>query len=174
MATDTALLVIDMQLGNVGAAYQREAIEVRLAGLVADARGAGTPVVFIQHEDDWLRPGVPEWAFVAALTPAEGELVIRKRACDAFYGTPLREELTARGVRHLVVTGVQTELCIDATCRRAASEGFDVTLVADGHTTEDSPTLPAAQIIAHHNRTLGNLAHPDHPIAVRPCAEIAL
>ena len=174
MATDTALLVIDMQLGNVGAAYQREAIEVRLAGLVADARGAGTPVVFIQHEDDWLRPGVPEWAFVAALTPAEGELVIRKRACDAFYGTPLREELTARGVRHLVVTGVQTELCIDATCRRAASEGFDVTLVADGHTTEDSPTLPAAQIIAHHNRALAQLAHPDHPIAVRPRAAIVL
>jgi hypothetical protein len=62
---------------------------------------------------------------------------------------------------------------VDATCRRAASEGFDVTLVADGHTTEDTPTLPAAQIIAHHNRTLGQLAHPDHPIAVRPRAEIA-
>lgn len=174
MATETALLVIDMQGGNVGAAYQREEIEARLAGLVADARTAGTPVVFIQHEDDWLRPGVPEWEFVAALTPADGDLVVRKRACDAFYGTPLRDELAARGVRHLIVTGVQTELCIDATCRRAASEGFDVTLVADGHTTEDSPTLPAAQIIAHHNRTLGNLAHPDHPITVRPRAEIAL
>ncbi len=174
MATDTALLVIDMQVGNVGAAYQREEIVARLAEMVAEARAAGTPIVFIQHEDDWLRPGVPEWQFLAALTPAEGELVIRKRVSDAFYETPLREELTARGVRHLVVTGVQTELCVDATCRRAASEGFDVTLVADGHTTEDTPTLPAAQIIAHHNRTLGNLAHPDHPITVRPRAEIAL
>jgi nicotinamidase-related amidase len=110
MATDTALLVIDMQVGNVGAAYQREEIVARLAGMVAEARAAGTPIVFIQHEDDWLRPGVPEWQFLSALTPAEGELVIRKRACDAFSGTPLQEELTARGVRHLVVTGVQTEL----------------------------------------------------------------
>ena len=174
MATDTALLVIDMQVGNVEAAYQREEIVTRLAGMVTEARAAGTPIVFIQHEDDWLRPGVPEWQFLAALTPAVGELVIRKRASDAFYGTPLREELTARGVRRLVVTGVQTELCVDATCRRAASEGFDVILVADGHTTEDTPTLPAAQIIAHHNRTLGQLAHPDHPIIVRPCAAIAL
>lgn len=174
MAGDTALLVIDMQVGLVEGAYQQHDVVTRLADLVAAARAAGTPIVFIQHEDDWMRPGVPEWQFLAALTPAEGELVIRKRACDAFYGTPLREELTARGVRHLVVTGVQTELCVDATCRRAASEGFDVTLVADGHTTEDTPTLPAAQIIAHHNRTLGQLAHPDHPIAVRPRAAIAL
>ena len=77
MATDTALLVIDMQVGNVGAAYQREAIVARLAGMVAAARAAGTPIVFIQHEDDWLRPGVPEWQFLPALTPAAGELVIR-------------------------------------------------------------------------------------------------
>ena len=119
-------------------------------------------------------PGGADWQFLPALTPAAGELVINKRASDAFYRTPLREALTARGVRHLVVTGVQTELCVDATCRRAASEGFDVTLVADGHTTEDSATLPAAQIIAHHNLALRHLAHPDHPIAVRPRAEIAL
>ena len=174
MATDTALLVIDMQVGNVAAAYQREEIVARLAGLVAEARAAGTPIVFIQHEDDWLRPEAPEWQFLAALTPDKGELVIHKRACDAFYGTPLLEELTARDVRRLIVTGVQTELCVDATCRRAASEGFDVILVADGHTTEDTPNLPAAQIIAHHNRTLGQLAHPDHPIIVQPRAAIAL
>jgi nicotinamidase-related amidase len=174
MAGDTALLVIDMQVGNVANAYQKDAIVARLADLVAEARAAGTPIVFVQHEDDWptMRPGGPDWQFLPDLTPAEGELVIHKRASDAFYETPLREELAARGIRRLVVTGVQTELCVDATCRRAASEGFDVTLVADGHTTEDGAALPAAQIIAHHNLALRQLAHPDHPIAVRPRAEI--
>ncbi len=176
MATDTALLVIDMQVGLVAGAYQKDEIVARLADLVAEARSSRTPVVFIQHEEDWptMRPGSPDWQFHPALTPAGGELVIHKRACDAFYGTPLREELAARGVRRLVVTGMQTEYCVDATCRRAVGEGFDVTLVADGHTTEDTATLSAAQIIAHHNLTLGQMAHPDHPIAVRPRAEIAL
>ena len=42
MATDTALLVIDLQVGNVGAAYQREAIVARRAEMVAEARAAGT------------------------------------------------------------------------------------------------------------------------------------
>lgn len=174
MATGTALVVIDMQVGNVGAAYEKDAIVARLADLVAEARATGIPIVFIQHEDDWLRPGVPEWEFLTALAPANGDLIIPKRACDAFYETPLREELSARGVRHLVVTGMQTELCVDATCRRATSEGFDVTLVADGHTTEDTADLPAAQIIAHHNRALAQLAHPNHRITVRPRAEIIL
>ena len=176
MVTDKALLVIDMQVGLVRGGYQADDLVARLADLVAEARTAGTPVVFIQHEEDWptMRPGAPDWQFHPALAPADGELVIHKRACDAFYGTPLRQELAARGVRHLVITGMQTEYCVDATCRRAVSEGFDVTLVADGHTTEDAATLSAAQIIAHHNLTLGQLAHPDHPIAVRPHAEINL
>lgn len=175
MATDTALLVVDMQVGNVAAAYQNDAIIARLADLVAEARGAGTPVVFVQHEDqDWpsTRPGGADWQFVPDLTPAAGELVINKRASDSFYDTPLLRELTARGITHLVIAGVMTELCIDATCRRATSEGFDVTLVADGHTTEETDSLSAAQIIAHHNRALANMAQPDHAVAVRPRAEI--
>ena len=49
MAGDTALLVIDMQVGNVAHAYQKDAIVARLAGLIAEARAAGTPVVFVQH-----------------------------------------------------------------------------------------------------------------------------
>jgi len=175
MAGDTALLVIDMQVGLVEGAYQKHDVVARLADLVEEARATETSVVFIQHEEEdypQMRPGAPEWQFHHALAPAAGELVIHKRASDAFYRTSLRQELAARGVRHLVITGMQTELCVDATCRRAISEGFNVTLVADGHTTEDTAILSAAQIIAHHNLTLGQLAHPDHPIAVQPRAAI--
>ena len=174
MASDTALLVVDMQIGNVANAYRKDEIVARVAGMVAEARAAGVPVIFVQHEDDWptMRPGGPDWQFDPALVPAEGELVINKRASDSFYDTPLREELTTRGIQKLVVSGVMTELCIDAICRRASSEGFDVTLVADGHTTEEGPELSAAQIIAHHNRALGQMPNPEHPIAVRSRAEI--
>ena len=175
MAADTVLLVIDMQVGIVAGGYQKNAVVARLVELVAEARASGTPVVFAQHEEDWptMRPGGPDWQFHPALIPTEGELVIHKRACDAFYGTPLREALVARGIRRLVIAGMQTEYCVNATCHRAVNEGFDVTLVADGHTTEGTDTLSAAQIIAHHNLSLGQMAHPDHPITVRPRAEIA-
>jgi len=99
-------------------------------------------------------------------------LVAHKRVPDAFQDTPLREALASYGVRHLVVIGMQTDICVNATCRRAVSEGFDVTLVADGHTTADTASLSAAQIIANHNLALGQLNGTEHPIAVRPRAAI--
>ena len=175
MAGDTALLVVDMQIGNVASAFQKDAVVTLVEGLIAEARAAAAPVIFVQHEDEeWpsMRRGGADWQFVPTLTPVGGELVINKRASDAFYDTPLRDELTARGIQRLVVAGVMSELCIDATCRRASSEGFDVTLVADGHTTEESPILAPAQIIAHHNRALAQMPNPEHPIAVRPRAAI--
>jgi nicotinamidase-related amidase len=52
--------------------------------------------------------------------------------------------------------GLQTELCVDTTVRRACTLGYRITLVADGHSTLDNGVLTAAQIIAHHNATLAN------------------
>ena len=60
---------------------------------------------------------------------------------------------------------MQTEYCVDTTCRRALSLGFGVTLVADGHTTCDG-ILPAADVIRHHNALLAGLAHPERRVMV--------
>ena len=50
---------------------------------------------------------------------------------------------------------MQTEMCVDSACRAAAALDYRVVLVADGHTTCDTPQLVADLIIAHHNRLLG-------------------
>jgi len=47
-----------------------------------------------------------------------------------------------------------TQYCIDTTCRRAVSLGYDVTLAADAHTTADMPKLNVEQIVEHHNALL--------------------
>ena len=103
--------------------------------------------------------------FHPAVAPAPGEVVIGKTASDAFHETPLQAELQRRGVKAVVVTGMQTEYCVDTTCRRAISLGFDVTLVADGHTTRDG-SMAAADVIRHHNAVLPGLAHPTHHVTV--------
>ncbi|HEX3047657.1 MAG TPA: isochorismatase family protein, partial [Bacillota bacterium] len=48
-----------------------------------------------------------------------------------------------------------TEFCVDTTCRRAFSLGYETTLVQDAHSTFHSKVLTAPQIIAHHNNVLG-------------------
>lgn len=51
-----------------------------------------------------------------------------------------------------------TQLCVDATVRRAVSVGYDVTLISDGHTKADTENLIFHQIISHHNETLKGFA----------------
>jgi len=158
---DTALLIIDVQTGmyeESDPVYRGEELLETIGGLIARARAAGVPVIYVQHsgsEGDPLHPQAPGWPIHPAIAPAEGELVIHKYHPDSFQETNLQRELEARGTKRLVIAGIQTEFCVDTTCRRAYSLGYDVTLVQDGHGTWDSPDLHASQIIAHHNRVLG-------------------
>ncbi len=177
MSNKTALVIIDVQMGLFDEAYaeDREVLE-HINALIARAHAAGSPVVYVQH-NGWaghpLEPGAPGFPIHPAIAPAEGDLVVQKRASDSFYETTLQRELDGRGVTHLVITGAQTEFCVDTTCRRAASLGYGVTLVADGHLTGDRAPFTWDQIVAYHNAILPQLVTPNEPIKVQPAAEIA-
>ena len=174
MSDRTALLVIDMQIGLVEGAYRADAVLDRIAELIGRARRAGVPVIHVQHHHATYAPlkaGAPTWHLHPRVAPAEGERVIGKTASDAFDDTPLLDELRRLDVTHVVVAGMQTELCVDTTCRRAITLGLDVTLASDAHTTVDA-TLPAGSIVAHHNAVLPQLAHPRHHIRVRPSRDV--
>ncbi|MDY6875692.1 MAG: isochorismatase family protein [Chloroflexota bacterium] len=82
-------------------------------------------------------------------------MVIQKRHPDASQDTGLQREIESRGIKRLVITGIQTEYCVDTTCRRAYSLNYESTLAKDAHSTWDTDLLSAPQIIAHHNEVLG-------------------
>lgn len=179
MATDivdgsSALLVIDMQAGLVAGAYREAETLANLRTLIARPCGGypGALHPARRRRGASALPGNPQWEIHPALAPEDGDPVIRKRAPDAFYATRLDGTLRSRGISRLVITGIMTEYRVDTTSRRAASLGYDVTLVADGHTTGDSALLTAAQIVAHHNAVLGNVTPPDHPILVIPTDQV--
>jgi nicotinamidase-related amidase len=162
MSGKTALVVIDVQHGLFLPPYKphkEDAFLATLAELLRRARAAGTPVVYIQHDggdDSPIHPAKTEgWPIHPAIAPKEHETVVRKRFCDAFQETALDEHLKGLGVTRLVLAGIQTEHCVDTTCRRAFSLGYQITLVEDGHTTYDTAALRAEDIIAHHNQIIG-------------------
>jgi nicotinamidase-related amidase len=162
MNTLTALMIIDVQLGMFDErfpVYQGGQLLNTLNTLISQARASGTPIIYIQHnggdENDPIHPASPGWVIHPAIQPAPGDLVIHKQHPDSFQDTPLQSELESRGIKNLIVGGIQTEFCVDTTCRRAYSLGYNVTLVQNGHTTWDTKQLTAAQIIAHHNENLG-------------------
>ncbi|MCF3946094.1 cysteine hydrolase family protein [Acidiphilium iwatense] len=156
-----ALLVIDVQCGMFAdpavQPHEGEAVVGRIARLIDAARTAKVPVIFVQHDGgagDVLARGEPGFAFRPELAPRDGEPVVVKRFCSAFQETDLADLLAAWGIGRVAVCGMQTEYCIDTTCRSAFERGLEVTLIGDAHTTFDSDAMPAAAIIRHHNATL--------------------
>ncbi|MFJ9887395.1 cysteine hydrolase family protein [Streptomyces sp. NPDC091287] len=171
-----ALLVIDMQNALVAMAYRASATVAAIAGLQARARAAGAPVMFAQQRDDELEPGTEGWRIVPELAPAPGETVVPKAAPDSFLDTGLDAVLRARGITEVVVTGFATEICVESTARQALSRGYDVVLVADGHTTSVRPgpgpyAAPEASV-AHHNEIYRNLRFPGRRVRVQAAAEV--
>ncbi|MEO8608243.1 MAG: cysteine hydrolase family protein [Chloroflexota bacterium] len=157
MNANTALLVIDMQTGLFDeGAYQADDLVKNVSSLTDRARKAHVPVIYVQHNADDPRdslfPTSPGHEIAPAVAPKAGELVVQKTTPDSFHDTTLRQELEARGIQKLVIAGMQTDYCVNATSRSAVKLGYDVTLVSDAHTTGDSPTTQ--QVIDDHNRDL--------------------
>jgi nicotinamidase-related amidase len=76
--------------------------------------------------------GEPGNDFVESLRPVAGEVVVAKPGKGAFHATDLDAELKARGITHLIVTGVTTEVCVQTTMREANDRGYECLLVEDG------------------------------------------
>jgi nicotinamidase-related amidase len=174
---NVALLVVDVQVGLVELipAEIQNSVLPRIGTLVAKARASGTPVIYIQHDGPRGHPletHTKGWEIHPSLKPAADEPIIRKRESDSFFETTLQEELKRRGIKHLVIAGGMTEYCVDTTCRRATSLGYDVTLACDAHLTRDNGVLTAANIIAHHNLVLNDFGAGDHVIKAKPTDEI--
>jgi nicotinamidase-related amidase len=177
---NTALLVIDVQNGVVGEAYDRDNIVANIAALIDKARAAGVDVVWIQHNSSELVRDTENWQFVPELVRRETEPLVQKAYGDAFEETDLEPVLAGRGIGTLVISGAQTDECIRSTLHGAIARGYDATLVGDAHTTEDLSSFGAPtpdKVIAHTNlywqyhrapgRTAGTVSTADVDFAVK-------
>jgi nicotinamidase-related amidase len=172
----TALLVIDVQNGVIGNAYERDRVIANIQTLVDKARAEVVPVLWVQHSGDGLPRGSESWEYVSELERLDTEPLVHKTYGDSFEATDLEERLAELRVGRLVVTGAQTEECIRSTLHGALVRGYDATLVSDAHTTEDLrewgfPVTPE-QSIAYTNAYWDGAAAPGRKGGVAPTAEV--
>ncbi|MFE7437360.1 isochorismatase family protein [Streptomyces tendae] len=175
MPPTTALLVVDMQNATVAMAHRAAGTVAAIAGLSERARAAGVPVVTVRQQDAGMVPGSEDWRVVPELAPREP--VVDKTTPDSFLGTDLDVVLAARGVTEVIVTGFATEVCVDTTARQALSRGYDLVVVADGHTTSvrtaaDTDLVPADRSIAQYNAVYRAIGRPGRRIRVRAAADV--
>lgn len=148
---NTALLVIDYQIGATDTAWQHDQVARRIASLVEQARQHRVPVVWVMHSSKMMPIGSAGWELVPELVPNDGEPIVHKRYGDSFEDTDLEQVLANLKVGKLVVCGAQTDACVISTLFGALVRGYDVTLVADAHTTDDRSDYglpPAPEVIA--------------------------
>lgn len=129
-----------------------EAVVDRIEGLIAAARSAGATVAFMRvvtrPETDsgalktlYARRGMPGGQAICRIedggadyyrvAPEPGDIEIEKLLFDSFHGTDLDQQLRARGIESVVMTGVSTDCCVDQTARSAFHRGYHVFVVSD-------------------------------------------
>ena len=128
----TAVLIMDYQNGIVGSVAQDpQGVVERASRVLASARQAGIPVIYIVHrggrfeepsEDADIHPGV---------APAPGERVISKTKAGSFSTTSLDVILREMGRDTLVLMGVATSGCVLSTSRWATDVNYRVVVVKD-------------------------------------------
>jgi nicotinamidase-related amidase len=167
-----ALLVIDAQQelieGNEkeqGVVHKEKLIET-INRVIVKAVEVDAGLIFVRDRD--VAGGKGDGFQVhSGIKLPEHAVTFDKLATNSFYGTGLLDYLQKKKIGHIVVMGCQTEFCIDTAVRYATVNGMDVTLVADGHSTKDSPVLTGEQIIKHHNQVLHGHYNVDHFSVVR-------
>lgn len=170
------LLIIDAQqelidgTQEVSAVYKKEVLIGNINLVIKKATNASIPVVFVRDLDVAEGKGKGFQIHDQIHVPTNAKL-FDKAATNAFYGTGLLEHLQSLEIKHLVIMGCATEHCVDSAVRTATINGFDVTLVGDGHSTTDSDVLSAEQIIRHHNATLDGHYDVDNFSLVRKAEE---
>lgn len=159
-----ALIIIDMQImpfiwkdyGGKPLFNENELIR-NTQLLIKKARESKTPVYYILYTERGESPRAenqPLWQVHPEIMPEEKDTLIVKYFADSFLKTTLEQNLRQNDINNLVFCGMQTEYCIDTTIKSAYSHGFQSELASDAHSTYDSKSLSATQIINHHNNIL--------------------
>jgi nicotinamidase-related amidase len=110
----------------------------RRAELAGSAIGSKGPL------GRFLVRGEPGWDIISELAPKQGEVIIDKPGHGAFHQTDLELILKSRGIQHLIMVGVTTEVCVHSTLREADDRGYDCLLIADACGAGDEALHQAA------------------------------
>ncbi len=164
----TALVLVDIQNdyfpgGRMELEGSAEA-SLRAGEILSLFRQNHLRVVHIRHLSTrpgatFFLPGTKGAEIHENVRPLPAETVIEKHYPNSFRDTGLLEILKKEGITRLVIAGMMTHMCVDATTRAAFDFGFDCTLIHDACATRSltfgRTTVPAAHVHASFLAALG-------------------
>jgi len=175
-----ALLIVDIQNDYFpGGKMELEGSDQasqRAKQLLAAFRDRHLPVIHVQHlaiqpNATFFLPNTEGAVIHANVTPVAGETLIQKHFPNSFRDTPLLDHLRKAGIKDLIIAGMMTHMCIDATTRAAFDAGFTCSLAHDACATRSlsfgDRKVPAEQVQTSFLSALNGVY-----ASVRPASEL--
>lgn len=159
------LLVVDVQTALIkGHPYNEKKVIDNIKELISIARDNTIEVVYIRHDvkkGEDLEHGTDEWQVYSDVAPNSNEVIFKKQYNSAFYKTGLKRYLESKEIDTIILVGLQTEYCIDATCKSAFDLGYKVIIPEETNTTFDNEYLSGDKLCEFYNYKIWNKRFAD-------------
>ena len=154
------LLVIDTQkLITNDKLYKFNNFVDNVKTLIKCARENKVEVIYIRHDDgpnSELTKGMEGFEVYAEFKPMNDEKIFDKEVNSAFRGTGLLEYLNSNNEKDVIVTGLQSDYCIDATIKCGFEHGFNIIVPAYANTTVHNKFMSAEESYKYYNEFMWN------------------
>ncbi|ERI94940.1 isochorismatase family protein [Clostridiales bacterium oral taxon 876 str. F0540] len=158
--SNVALLVVDVQNALIKAhPYNEQIVIENIKKLILEARNNNKEVIYVRHDDGKgtdLEKETDGWQIYDAIAPESNDAIFEKQYNSAFLKTGLKDYLDSKNIDNIILTGLQTEYCIDATCKSAFENGYKVIIPEQTNTTFDNEYLSADKLYEFYNYKIWN------------------
>ncbi len=158
--SDVVLLVVDVQTLLVQShPYHEQAVIRNIKQLIAGCRNKGIEVIYVRHDGgigDEMERGTDAWQIYNEIKPENEDKIFEKEYNSAFLHTGLKDYLDSKKIKAIILVGMQTEYCIDATCKAALEHGYQVIIPEETNTTFDNEYLSGEQLYEYYNFKIWN------------------
>lgn len=159
------LLIVDVQTCMVeDTAYNIRKVIDNIKNLITAARANNVEVVYVRHNDgkgSSLEAGSDGWQIYHEIAPTHQDKIFDKTFNSSFKNTGLKEYLDSKNVKTIILTGMQTEYCIDTTCKCAFDYGYKLIIPEGTNTTFDNQFLTGEKLYQFYNNVIWNKRFAD-------------
>lgn len=139
--------------------YKFDTFVSNVKEIIKKARKSNIEVIYVRHDDgieSELTKGTEGFEIYEEFKPVKGERIYDKKFNSAFKGTGLLEYLKTKGEKEIIIVGLQTDYCIDATIKCGFEHGFHIIVPAHANTTIDNEFMLAEENYKYHNEFIWN------------------
>ena len=159
------LLVVDTQKAIINEKlYNFDLCKRCVKELINKARNNGVEVIFVRHDDGFgceLTKGNDGFEIYEEFKPKDNEIIFDKTVNSSFKDTGLLEYLKEKNEDTVIIVGLQTDYCIDATIKAGFEHGFKMIVPENTNTTFDNRYMSAEETYKYYNEFIWNNRHAE-------------